>query len=468
MTLLLNNHIEIIIDCHRAFENHFSDVLKVAPSLTRKIVSYQGNKNEPFYRWYKYKEAFSSSLVEYLLFKYNIPKGTVFDPFAGIGTTLFTSSLLGYDSEGIELLPVGQEIIFNRILAQFDMKESDINILEKWKNETPWNSGINPQKLNYLRITQGAYPKTTERRIGQYLAELGRLNNDKVAKILLFALMCILESVSYTRKDGQYLRWDYRSGRGNGQNTFDKGKILSFNKAIKQKLEQIIYDIKNPRTGLLFSEELTSIGTIKVHRGSCLDILPQIDSNKFKTIITSPPYCNRYDYTRTYALEHALLGINEVELSNLRQTMLSCTVENKPKKLYDICVNYSKVDKIFENQKLLNLILDYLEKQKIDKKLNNNGIPRMIRGYFNEMAVVISECFRVLGNNGYMFMVNDNVRYAGVCIPVDLILSKIAEDIGFEIVNILISPQNKGNSSQQMGDYGRKAMRKCVYVWRKP
>ena len=32
-----------------------------------------------------------------------------------------------------------------------------------------------------------------------------------------------------------------------------------------------------------------------------------------------------------------------------------------------------------------------------------------------------------------MFMVNDNVRYAGAAISADLILSKIAEDIGFHI-----------------------------------
>jgi len=45
--------------------------------------------------------------------------------------------------------------------------------------------------------------------------------------------------------------------------------------------------------------------------------------------MTSPPYCNRYDYTRTYALELALLGIDEQGLLRLRQEMLSCTVENR-------------------------------------------------------------------------------------------------------------------------------------------
>ena len=64
-------------------------------------------------------------------------------------------------------------------------------------------------------------------------------------------------------------------------------------------------------------------------------------------------------------------------------------------------------------------------------------------------------------------MVNDNVRYAGASVSVDLILSKIAEDVGFNVGNILVLPNGKGNSSQQMGLHGREVLRKCVYVWRK-
>jgi hypothetical protein len=47
-------------------------------------------------------------------------------------------------------------------------------------------------------------------------------------------------------------------------------------------------------------------------------------------------------------------------------------------------------------------------------------------------------------------------------------LSKIAEEIGFKVENILVVPQGKGNSSQQMGCHGRESLRKCIYVWRKP
>ena len=122
---------------------------------------------------------------------------------------------------------------------------------------------------------------------------------------------------------------------------------------------------------------------------------------------------------------------------------------------------------VVNQQKLLTAINAYLQREKDAGTLNNNGIPRMVRGYFLEMACVIGECARVLKPNARLFMVNDNVRYAGVSISVDMILSDIAQSLGFEIEKILVVPGKKGNSSQQMGTYGRVPLRKCVYVWKK-
>ena len=65
-------------------------------------------------------------------------------------------------------------------------------------------------------------------------------------------------------------------------------------------------------------------------------------------------------------------------------------------------------------------------------------------------------------------MVNDNVQYHGEEVPVDLILSDIAEACGFECEEISVLPRGKGNASQQMGRFGRRELRKCVYHWRMP
>jgi len=443
----------------------FANKFIVQPSLTRPLVSFQANKTRPVYRWYKYKEAFSAPLVEYLLHKCRISEGIILDPFAGSGTTLFAASEAGTNADGIELLPIGQKIITAKRLLESEFTLDDFESLRRWSELRPWEHSETKATLPELRITKGAYPEETRNAIEKYLGASSR-ENQRVHAVLHFALLCILESVSFTRKDGQYLRWDYRSGRGQGKKVFDKGEILNFERAICDKINEIVVDLSPAqRTGLFPSEK--SQGEIRLFNGSCLDILQRLPDSTYDAIMTSPPYCNRYDYTRTYALELALLGIDEQGLLRLRQEMLSCTVENRAKDLLRINPRWGQAITTADQQRLLQTILKYLDNQKVEGALNNNGIPRMVRGYFYEMACVIAECSRVLKPNAPLFMVNDNVRYAGASVSVDTILSDFADKLGFRVENILVLPNGKGNSSQQMGEHGREELRKCVYVWRR-
>jgi DNA modification methylase len=444
----------------------FESKFVVQSSLTRPLVSFQANKTRPIYRWYKYKEAFSASLVEYLFQQYKITQGRILDPFAGSGTALFACSGLGINADGIELLPIGQQIINTKILLDTEFSIEDFQRLKAWSELKIWKSFEGRIALLELRITQGAYSQITKDAIEQYFAACQE-ENIKVKQVLLLALLCIMESISYTRKDGQYLRWDYRSGRGLGKKVFNKGEILEFDYAICNKIDEMIGDLAPSTQQIELFPTENNQGKIHLYNGSCLEVMPHLGECEYDAIITSPPYCNRYDYTRTYALELALLGISEKELVKLRQEMLSCTVENRPKDLLSINSQWTTALTFADEQKLLQAILKYLDNQKAQGILNNNGIPRMVRGYFYEMACIIQECFRVLKPGALLFMVNDNVRYAGVSISVDIILSNLASQLGFIVENILVLPSDKGNSSQQMGNHGRESLRKCVYVWKK-
>lgn len=446
--------------------HYFKDKFHLDSSLSRSIVSFQANKTREVYRWYKFKEAFSASLVEHLLEKYKIVRGVILDPFAGSGTALFAAIAKGINADGIELLPIGQQIINTKKMLALEFTKDDFVALNRWLLEQPWKKSELRIPLNELRITKDAYPEQTKEAIERYIGTCEQ-ENERVRTVLWFALLCILESVSYTRKDGQYLRWDYRSGRRRGKKPFNKGTIPSFENAVCNKIDEIIFDLQTRGKQKTLFTSKHSRGTINLYGGSCLDVLPTISAGTYDAIITSPPYCNRYDYTRTYALELALQGISEQELVHLRQQMLSCTVENRAKDLLKMNPQWEKAITVAERQELLQSILKYLDDQKAQGMLNNNGIPRMVRGYFYEMACVIAECSRVLKPGSLLFMVNDNVRYAGASISVDMILSDIAEKLGFNVESILILPDGKGNSSQQMGEYGRKLLRKCVYIWRK-
>ncbi|MEJ5309407.1 MAG: site-specific DNA-methyltransferase [Anaerolineae bacterium] len=465
---LFDMHLEplaAIEQLDQALAQHFDGKFVVQTALTRSLVSFQANKARPVYRWYKYKEAFSAALVEYFLRQYKIARGVLLDPFAGSGVALFAATALGLDAEGIELLPIGQQIIATKQLLESAFTSEDFAALQRWATTPVWELTDEKGILPELRITRGAYPAETQEALEKYLVAYQQ-ENERVQTVLRFALLCVLESISYTRKDGQYLRWDYRAGRKSGKKLFNKGEILRFEVAIQEKLQEILSDLAPPAQPGLFPGDAAA-GKLVLHSGSCLKILPRLPSEHYDVVLTSPPYCNRYDYTRTYALELALLGVDESGLRQLRQDMLSCTVENRAKDLLKLNPQWSAAIAAADEQELLQAILHYLNAQKAAGALNNDGIPRMVRGYFYEMACVIAECARVLKPGAPLVMVNDNVRYAGASISVDMILSALAEQLGFQVENILVLPNGKGNSSQQMGEHGREVLRKCVYVWRK-
>ncbi len=450
----------------RELHQRYGERLCPAASLSRALVSFQANKARPIYRWYRFKEVFSASLVEYLLETCGVVHGRMLDPFAGSGTALFAASARGLDADGIELLPIGQQVIATKRLLDSEFFAEDCAALRRWAQERPWERSESRLSLRELRITKDAYPPPTREAIEQYLGACRR-ENERVQAVLRFALLCVLETVSYTRKDGQYLRWDHRSGHRQGKKPFDKGAIPDFASAVCAKLDEIVSDLQPAQRQLALFADERAPGEIRLYTGSCLDVLPTLPAGQYDAVVTSPPYCNRYDYTRTYALELALLGVDEHGLAELRQRMISCTVENRVKDLLSMNPGWAEAVATAERQELLQAILSYLDEQRALGVLNNNGIPRMVRGYFYEMACVVAECARVLKPDAPLLMVNDNVRYAGVSIPVDLILSDIAGQLGFRVERILVLPGDKGNSSQQMGEYGRESLRKCVYVWRR-
>jgi len=234
-------------------------------------------------------------------------------------------------------------------------------------------------------------------------------------------------------------------------------------------LSEVIRDIESLKQDAPTGQQELIAGTV-------LEVLPTLEADQFDAIITSPPYCNRYDYTRTYALELAFLGVGEDDLRNLRQELLSCTVENRPKitRLQDY---YSSIDRSDDFRKVMGIINSNQPLQEIftairareeKGELNNAGVVRMVEGYFTELAFTIFEMCRVCRSGAQLAVVNDNVRYGGEMIPVDLLMTDLAESFGFQAETVYVLPQRKGNSSQQMGKYGREANRKSIVIWRKP
>ncbi len=98
---------------------------------------------------------------------------------------------------------------------------------------------------------------------------------------------------------------------------------------------------------------------------------------------------------------------------------------------------------------------------------NNQKIPHMITGYFDDLDRTISDLHRVMRPKGVAAFVMGNTRWGGIVVPVDHLLLMIAERRGFKPERVLVT-RFKGNSPQQMKKFGRIPVRESIVIFRKP
>lgn len=466
----------------QALEARYSGKLEVTEKFNRQSVSYQLSKKDALHSWLKYKEGFSAELVNILLDEMGaMPGDWVMDPFIGSGTTALLCKMRGVNTIGYDVMPISNIALktkaastecdlneFNRMLE--DIKS--LNMPESYQKKTP-----------YITITQNAYPEETERFL-QFISDWRDESkySDLSKNLLTLCIINSLERISYTSKSGQYLSWDGRSKKVQSMNAarIAKGKKLLPDKRVRADILPAKETILSELTHV--SEDIEAIqktgenhgdAQIVYTLGNVLQEAPKLPDNLLNGVITSPPYCNRYDYTRTYALELVYLGANEDGIKKLRQELLSCTVENKSKlcmlqRLYEEIGQTERFEYIYktiQSNKAFSEIMCALSERKAHGDLNNNGVIRMVEGYFTELAFLYAELYRVCKPGAMVAFVNDNVRYGGEVIPVDFLSCSFAEQFGFKVKTIYALKQQKGNSSQQMAKFGRVALRKGITVW---
>ena len=420
----------------KEIEEKFRDITCEKPRLGPSV-SFVGNKNIPFLRIYRYKEAFAFSLVKDLLRKFKAdPSDYVFDPFSGSGTTMFTSMTQSIPSIGIDKLPTAH-FISKTLLSLFLLKENELK--EIWTPLIPRIEKSKPSDIaSDVPIMKAAFDEETLLLLRRLKSTLDN-SPASYCDIFLLLFFSILEECSFTSKDGQFLRLK--------QNKKTSNPI----EAMSKKVTQVEKDIR--RAKVLFPRLSINKETIPdVYLGDTRE-LSGIEFRKKPTIIiTSPPYVNRYDYTRTYCLELCFHFVkSSEELKAVRFGLLRSHIESK----------------IQKGEAPPHPAIEEVVKAFTEKKLNNPKIPDMITAYFIDMQKVVREWFKVLAPGAKVAVVINNVRFEGELIPVDLILSEMAEKAGFEVKEIIVA-RYKGNSSQQIERYGKVPVRESIVIWERP
>ena len=396
----------------------------------RKLVTYVPNKKAPIYNWFKFKEGFSRELVQMILREGSIPKGSlVYDPFAGCGTTLLACKELGYRAIGVDILPV----------AVFVTKCK----LRDYRNISRMNRAVDKLLSTTVKrpvsgfpevpIVRKAFSPKTKSDI-QFFKETILKFPQPEQSFLMLSLLSVLEEVSFTSKDGQFLR-------------LVKKKVPELKDVLRVRLTAMLSNIADQHDRFPSGN-----GDVDIIEGDARSMdLPKTFKGKVSAVITSPPYLNRYDYSRTYALELLTLFVNSSEeLRDVRHSLLRSHIESREHAGKEIAL--AALDEILENLR--------------SHSLNNERIPIMVKAYFEDMNQVFEAMSRQLKRDARVALVVANARFEGEMVPVDLMLSELAGRHGLKTEKIWVT-RYKGNSSQQMARFGREPVRESIVFWRK-
>lgn len=412
-------------------ENKYSGLFEERPDC-RRLVTYVLNKKLPLYNWFKYKEGFSRELVVRLIREFALGKGdAVFDPFLGCGTTLLACKEFGIHGVGIDMLPTS---VFVAKAKLTDWPDIDTLLRGVQKlTSTPYREPIS--SFPDVRIVNLAFTKVAQRELLFFKEEIETFDQP-VQNFLMLGLLSILENVSSTSKDGQFLR-------------LVKRIIPPVRDALRSVLAQMIADLSEIR--MFGFPPQTKTKTLVMQADAREMCLPGKYLGKVAAVITSPPYLNRYDYSRTYALELCLLTVKtHKDMVNVRHSLLRSHVESRehPGK----GINLPALDEVLREVRA--------------KPLNNERLPIMIAGYFEDMNLVIRNIAAYLRPGGRAALVVANAQFNGENVPTDLMLCELAQDYGLISESIWVT-RYKGNSSQQMAIYGRRPVRETIVFWRK-
>lgn len=337
-------------------------------------MTFKNSKNSPIHRWFWYKEGFSPEIVDFALSREKAD--AVLDPFCGVGTTLLASMQAGKKSFGIDASPLA---VFVSKVKTKSYSEDEIAEAEKFAGDFAKMKGRPSLRWSFeLFNPRIAFPPRNFRDI-LLLREKIEERSGGARDLLLLALVSVLPRTSLIVKDGGVLKISKRK------------RAIPLKAAFRRKVKQIVSDLRNCRP----EGPVPDVFLGDARRTGFAE-------NTFDLVFTSPPYLNNVDYSKVYGLELTLLELDQKATTETRGRALRSFISKKPGKA--------------ESPP---------EAGEAGKRIPVVGM------YFADMEKALEESRRVLSESGSAYYVVSNSVIHETHIPVDEILAKIGERIGF-------------------------------------
>jgi DNA modification methylase len=406
----------------------------------RRRISADSNKlsrdDRPAHDWYRFVLSYPPHLVRDYLQRLSKPaQQRVLDPFCGTGTTIVECKKLRIESVGIEAHPVAHFASSTKVNWDVDpdeLERSATNIaqhaldqLEKQGiiddpapaliAEMPHRSTLRtlPPEIDKLLLTNSISPLPLHKSLVLRDA-IRALGPDCCRAHLLLAMAkALVTSIS---------NLEFGPEVGVGPAKTDAPVVSAWLRLVRSMADD-----------LRLLRSMAGVPAV-VHHADSRDIPKLIPAESIDTVITSPPYPNEKDYTRTTRLESVLLEFvtSKKELQALKRTL----VRSNTRGVYKEDTDHHVVSDHAEIQRIANAI----EARRIELG-KTSGFERLYakvtKLYFGGMARHFADLRRVLRPGAELaYVVGDQASYLRVMIRTGQLLASIAKELGYEVLGV--------------------------------
>lgn len=381
--------------------------------------------------WYRFVLSFPPHLVRDYLHKFGVTKRQrVLDPFCGTGTTLVECKKLGIQSVGIEANPMAH--FSSRVKVDWTPNPKELSVHAKRVAEAV-TASLEAEGL-FESLELFAKPNNGRKFLTLEESKSSLLLTNSISPLPLHKALVLIERLNRSRN----LRF------------FDHER-LALAKALVFSISNLHFGpevgVGKPRFDApVVSSWLQNVGSMaddlrvhaenfvkaEVHRADSRQLLDILPPKSVDAVITSPPYPNEKDYTRTTRLESVLLGFinSKQDLRGLKQGLVRSNTRNVYKRDED--------DLLVEDNTEIQRIANEIEARRIDLG-KTSGFERLYarvtKLYFGGMKKHLMDLRGILRPGAQLaYVVGDQASYLRVMIRTGKLLEGIAESVGYEIV----------------------------------
>jgi SAM-dependent methyltransferase len=386
--------------------------------------------------WYRFVLSYPPHLVRDYLKRLPAPQDRrVLDPFCGTGTTIVECKKLGFSSIGVEAHPFSHfasttkidwdvdpseleesaKAIANATLRQLEAEDIIDDPSPPLIAEMPTLDKLRtlPPELDKLLLANSISPLPLHKTLALRDA-IRSVGSERCRSHHLLALAKALVATISNLHFGPEV--------GVGPAKADAPVVSTW----LRLTNQMASDLQTLR--------LSADVPAKVYHADSRDIATLVQPKSIDTVITSPPYPNEKDYTRTTRLETILLGFiaSKKELQTLKRTMVRSNTRGVYKEDADhhLVANHAEIQRIAAA----------IEARRIELG-KTSGFERLYakvtKLYFGGMARHLADLRHVLRPNAHLaYVVGDQASYLRVMIRTGQILASLAEGLGYQVVSI--------------------------------